>query len=394
MSVIDDMYKVLPYRIRKRIKKTGEARSGDEIHKRRNSRAYRVILQYNTWKKIKGKSTESTILEEYKNGYIVMISPEEYFGKDYPKKNSTLEKDFKLGKTGFVYYTNIKSFREFTPLKTWKELYELNTAGKAKDDNTWIGEYCLNIKNARPKLVSDICKKGEESKAQAEEIHKTITSYGIKIEREKVPKQCGIGNYDYDYADDEMIENVRLQMLYLLLVSEKADGSAFKQYIKRNHKALEIPDEDKTFIKNVTGKNYDKLFDDFLEKLRVECREKGLLEEQRLSDINVWDIKAKRTICPLCNKAIKIGEYFQEILQAEGRQVSENTQREIVLMHVKALRSGELNHRTYNLGWGHNYCNLIQGDKDIKETIDILIDVVRTNQKHTRMKSKFEVTTE
>lgn len=46
-----EMYKYLPYKLKKRIDKTGEGRSGLEIYKRRNSRSYRVIIQYKTWLK-------------------------------------------------------------------------------------------------------------------------------------------------------------------------------------------------------------------------------------------------------------------------------------------------------------------------------------------------------
>ena len=58
-------------------------------------------------------------------------------------------------------------------------------------------------------------------------------------------------------------------------------------------------------------------------------------------------------------------KFFEDVEQPEGREVDDNTQKDIVLMHVDALRSRVLNHRPYNLGWGHNYCNLIQGYKDI-----------------------------
>ena len=75
--------------------------------------------------------------------------------------------------------------------------------------------------------------------------------------------------------------------------------------------------------------------------------------------------------------------FFEEIEQAEGRRVQDNTQRAIVLMHIKALRSGQLNHRTYNLGWGHNFCNAIQGDKDIETTIAELERIVNTYKNNT-----------
>ena len=50
-------------------------------------------------------------------------------------------------------------------------------------------------------------------------------------------------------------------------------------------------------------------------------------------------------------------------------------------MHVEALRSGKLNHRPYNLGWGHNYCNLVQGDKDISETLISIKEILESHHK-------------
>lgn len=117
--------------------------------------------------------------------------------------------------------------------------------------------------------------------------------------------------------------------------------------------------------------------------MKNECIEKVLLDFERLQNVNAWDIIRNRPICPLCSKTLNANSFFEEILQQEGRRVQDNTQREIVLMHINALRSGKLNHRVYNLGWGHNFCNAIQGDKDIQETIDELHEIVSTYNEHT-----------
>lgn len=54
-----------------------------------------------------------------------------------------------------------------------------------------------------------------------------LADYGIEIEQNSFPAQCGIGNYDYDYVNNDMIENVKLQMLYMILVCEDNNGHAF-----------------------------------------------------------------------------------------------------------------------------------------------------------------------
>jgi hypothetical protein len=43
------------------------------------------------------------------------------------------------------------------------------------------------------------------------------------------------------------------------------------------------------------------------------------------------------------------------------------------------LRYGELNHRPYNLGWGHHHCNVVVKDAGIDETIGWMRSVVERN---------------
>ena len=49
-------------------------------------------------------------------------------------------------------------------------------------------------------------------------------------------------------------------------------------------------------------------------------------------------------------------------------------------MHIHALEPGELNHRVYNLGWGHRHCNSIQEGMDIETTIQRLRQIVSNNE--------------
>lgn len=382
MSVLKNMSKVLPHKITKKINKTGEARSGAEIYKRRNRRSYRALMQYITWNRLMIGEITPNILQEYKEGCLVWVSPREYFGENYPNKSSLLNPLFILGKTGFVYYSNIEEYRKYPPLTEWKELFELSTQGKVENDDTWVGDYCLNIKNANPKKISAICK-NSEAKESEEDIIKTLETYGVSFDRTKVPSQCGIGNYDYDYANEEMIDNVKLQMLYMILVCEDSQGEGFKNYLKNNYETIIDLKHDNVFIRNIQSSNYDRLYDEFLLSLKNECERKGLLRYDELQKVNAWDVRLNRPICPLCSKPLFAQNFFEEIEQAEGRRVQDNTQRAIVLMHINALRSGKLNHRTYNLGWGHNFCNAIQGDKDIEDTIKELKRIVETYEENT-----------
>lgn len=426
-----NMYKYLPYKLTKRISKTGEARSGLEIYKRRNSRSYRGIMQYKTWKKfikipVKITATEyvnnvpenirkiydyfiffneiekinypnlwktitltnppieENILPNFREGYVVLITPEEYFGNNYPNKSSSLHPRFIIGETGFVYYSSEEEFNKYKPLYSWNEVYELNTKGNHfNEPKTWKGEYVLNIKNTAKPKISKICKKSNSE----DEIKQIFDTKFPEIKNP--PQQAGLGNYDYDYASSETIENVKYQMLYLALSAKEKDGTSFFEYLKENYKILEDKND-----KSKEGKYkepYKTLFNDSFycysaekqfDNFKEECESKGLLDFEKLWEIGAWDKNKNVPVCPLCGKPIEPHEFFEGVEQAEGREVSDNTQRAIVLMHINALKPGELNHRPYNLGWGHNFCNTIQGDKDISVTIEELKKIISNYEAH------------
>ena len=380
-NVLNDVFKVLPYKITKKISKTGEARSGADIYKRRNNRSYRGLMQYTTWRKLKTGEITPDILDEYTSGCLVMISPREYFGNSYPNRSDYLLREFELGRTGFVYYNNIDEYNQFPPLEEWREVYEISTKGKKDNDDSWVGEYCLNIRNSIPKRISEICK-DKEAKMGIDELIETLKSYGIDVSNtSKLPQQCGIGNYDYDFANETMIENVKLQMLYLIMTCEDIEGIGFRNYLKNNYPKFLDKKHDSYFSKIITSEHYDSLYKEKLDLLKNECEKRDLLDFVKLQKVNAWSLKLHRPICPLCSKPMNASNFFEEILQAEGRQVQDNTQREIVLMHISALRPGKLNHRVYNLGWGHNFCNSIQGDKNIDETIAALEEIIENYKK-------------
>lgn len=374
-----NLNKLLPYKLKKRISKTKEGRSGNEIYKRRNRRSSRVLIQYKTWKKHINDS-ESNVLSSYKEGYAVLISPKEYFGNNYPNPSSNLDNKFELGKTGFVFYTLLNEYEKYPPLKNdWREVYELNTTGKPFNDDTWVGDYVLNVKNGRH--ISDICKKNRSPTEQAELNNKLKSIFNIDGE---IPKQCGLGNYDFDYATGKTIEDVQYQMLFLILNSKSKRGLSFPEYIMNNYDNLKSNKDSEIFTKHMLDADLDSYVDEFDKEFNLfsnECKNRGLLDFDKLKKLGVWSLDKKQPICPLCHKIIFTDEFFDDITQMEGRQVLDNTQKSIVLMHIKALRPGKFNHRPYNLGWGHNYCNLIQGDKDISETINVLKKIMMSHEK-------------
>lgn len=367
-----------PHVLKKKINKTGEGRSGDLIHKRRNRRSYRVLIQYETWNNMIS-NRQNNILDQYEEGYVIIVKPEEYFGTQYPKKTTCLNQDFDLGVNGFIYYTTIDQYREYPPLDDWNEVYELSTTGNI-DNNTWIGKYALNIRNAGKQKISDICFSGTREANENKRIINIIKKLtGVE---ENIPKQTGLGNYSYDYASTKMQSDIKKQMLCLIFLTKSTKKETLAKYIFNNQDLFRHKENTKTYQKNITSNDYVHRFEEEINKYILECEKENLLDYDKLHKTGAWNKLKKCVVCPLCGKEIYIESFFAEVYQAEGRRVPTNTQREVVLMHIDALKSDALNHKTYNLGWGHNYCNLIQGDKSIPETINSMKEIISTYEKY------------
>jgi hypothetical protein len=62
--------------------------------------------------------------------------------------------------------------------------------------------------------------------------------------------------------------------------------------------------------------------------------------------------------------------------QAAGREVYDLTITELSLFHVEELRVGRLQHKPYNLGWGHHFCNVVVKDAGIVPTLRWMREVL------------------
>ena len=71
----------LPKLIKGKIDKTGQTRGADDdvIYQNRVNRNNTVLIPYAMWGKCRVPSQTNS---KYENGFIVLISPEEYFGAD------------------------------------------------------------------------------------------------------------------------------------------------------------------------------------------------------------------------------------------------------------------------------------------------------------------------
>ena len=111
----------------------------------------------------------------------------------------------------------------------------------------------------------------------------------------------------------------------------------------------------------------------------AECRKIGLLDTERLSKARILNAQ-QNTICPLCLEELSGQRFFNRMEQAGGRNVPDLTVTQVNLFHIQELKTGILNHRPYNVGWGHHHCNVVVKDSGILETLVWMRDVVERNK--------------
>ena len=342
-----------PKELKKRINKTREARTGKGVYKRRNKRDYRVIMHLNTYKKIKENNDE--IFNKYKNGYVVRVKPDEYF-TDNGEIKSSFPETLELGKNAFLYFKTIEHWDKYKSYcSNFDEVYELYERSETVDnDDQWTGKICKYISNKRPQIKSLICHSGRMNEEQILEYNELKRTYP---EIENLPNQTGLGNFDYDYASADEIENVRYQLSMMI----------FRVPGMKNELKLRTP--------NLT----DRKINNVGEHIISFCNEKNLYNLEKLTKIRALDEEGI-PICPLCLEKLNAESFFKIIDQDEGREEEDNTKSEIVLMHINPLTPGKFNHSVYNLGWGHNDCNTIQGEKSIDKTLIKLNKIVENNK--------------
>jgi hypothetical protein len=109
-----------------------------------------------------------------------------------------------------------------------------------------------------------------------------------------------------------------------------------------------------------------------------KCQQEELLNKKRLVRARILNAHG-RTICPLCLEELSAQGFFKRMEQAEGRAVHDLTVTQLNLFHIHELRTGILNHRPYNIGWGHHHCNVVVKDSGIRKTLKWMRDVIKRN---------------
>jgi hypothetical protein len=314
----------LPQLLDRKIYKTGQTRGADDdvIYQNRVSRSSTVLIPYRCWHSCASPQVGGA---GYENGFIVLISPSEYFGNP----NITTElaaKGLKLATNAVVFYETRETWEANNPEKLgW-------TAAKSRKKPLG-GKYVARIAAT------------------------TATENGGKIIRgfaQTSNKGAGIRVYEYASTDTTAKCRLQLEALFWLCADSK----------------------------NVAILNGMKLEDVAVRKESIitQCKELGLLETARLTEARILNVSGK-AICPLCLEELSGQGFFNRMEQAEGREVTDLTVTQLNLFHIAELRFGVLNHRPYNIGWGHHHCNVVVKDSGILETLDWMRQVINRNIK-------------
>lgn len=314
----------LPNLLGRKISKTGQTRGAenDEIYQNRVNRSNTVIIPYESWE---SWSKPQYGAGEYENGFIVLISPTEFFGNP----NITAElaaKGLELGRNALVYYETRAQW-DFNRPDTlgWK----VATRRKAP-----LGGF----------YVARVPATTAKNKAKAK---KVITGF-----HNTKPKGAGIRVYEY--ASKAAIADCRLQLEALYWMCIDSDEVAHSNGMKADDSATRKA------------------------AIFAQCKAAGLLDTARLTEARILNARSK-TICPLCLGELSAQGFFNRMEQAEGRLVHDLTVTQLNLFHIAELRFGVLNHRPYNLGWGHHHCNVVVKDSGILETLEWMRAVLNRN---------------
>lgn len=312
----------LPMLLDRKLYKTGQTRGADddEIFQNRVSRYSTVLIRYSVWMR---HFTPTQWAAMFERGYIVLVSPEDYFGR--LRTNTELEENrLVLGENALVFYETREQWNNHNPAS----LHWVPATSRRSPLN---GQYVARV----PALTAE--KNG-----------------GKIIRGFDTTKKKGAGIRVFEYASKSVIAQCKYQLEALFWLCVDADA-----VVVANGMSVENAANRKQAIMRL-------------------CEDQQLLDYSRLVDARILN-EQHRTICPLCLKELSSQGFFNRMEQAEGREVLDLTVTELNLFHIEELRMGGFNHRPYNLGWGHHHCNVVVKDAGILPTLRWMQEVIQRN---------------
>lgn len=309
----------LPSLLKSKIYKTGQTRGADDdqIFQNRVGRNSTVLIPLTVW-----RNHETVRKVQYENGYVVLVPPPEFFEGSGAEGLKDL--GLELGRNALLFYELRTHWDRWNPEERQMRLPNSRRGPLG-------GEYVARIANTTSE--SD------------ERINRGYTTTGLK----------GAGIRLFEYAPSSLIQSARLQLEALFWLAEDSVETCVEAGMSESDAVARS------------------------RAVSAEANAKGLLDFEELQDSRAVD-GDRKLVCPLCLKRLSSLGFLSKMAQAAGRERHDLTVTEVNLFHIKELAYGLLNHRPYNLGWGHHHCNVVCKDSGIMETLKWMGEVVERNR--------------
>ena len=311
----------LPKLLNSKIYKSGQTRGADDdvIYQNRVNRNNTVLIPFHVWQNDEELRKSA---DQFENGYIVLINPNDYYSFDDPK-GTLAEYKLIVGENCLLFYETRKEWNQYNP-------ENLGIKAASHRRNPLAGEYVARVP------------------ATTAENH-----YKINIGFTET-SQKGAGIRLYEYASTLTMNRCKMQLEAIFWCCKDA-VKVVQEFGMSEEEAL------------IRKKDcFDK------------CKKQNLLNMEKMRKHRILD-NDNETICPLCLKKLSGYGFFNKLQQAEGREVPDLTVTKINLFHIDELKYGVYNHKPYNLGWGHHHCNVVVKDAGIEATLQWMKEVLARN---------------
>lgn len=289
----------------------GGAKGGYQNHVNRNSK---VIIPYEKLKDV--------TLDNYKDGYVIRIFPNQYFSSKHVVRDEFLNNNLVVvGKSAFILYRTYEDFENLPPLPDW------SIRSILKFDKT-RQEYCIPTENRN----GDIIDRGHYL------LRISNSGTNKKQNRFEGPAQ---GIFAPEYADANTNFLCQCVLAWLII---KTEDSPYNE-------------------------------SDF-EHLQAILEKHGLLNSPHYE--NDFIIHNGKTTCPLCQRVIKHSELNELIsfedeegLENSTEQVGSTRSTKINLFHMVPLCYASLENKPKQVSWGHATCNTRLGQRQCFSYFDL-----------------------
>ncbi|KAF2514802.1 BstXI family restriction endonuclease [Flavobacterium zhairuonense] len=307
----------LPPLLQSKIYKTGQTRSAndDVIYQNRANRNGTVLIPFES---IPLFDISDFTSNRFESGFIVVISPEEYYTN--PDTQDLMKaRKLKLGVNAILLYETRAQWNEFNPYKNKLSVAEKRTSPIE-------GHFVARIPS---------------SSSKEEKIILGFNTSSCK----------GAGIRVAEYASLLTIKSSHLQLEYLF-------------WLCYNSKEIALG----------AGMTESEI-ENRIAAITTACNNQKLSNTDRLYKTRIID-NAKNTICPLCLKKLSADAFLLNFFESAEKLDLSKEISPINLFYINQLKTGEFNHAPYNLAWGHQNCNMICKETGVIETIKWMKEVV------------------